>query len=109
MGVIAVAALILYGVRMQQVSRYGTMATAFAKARLEELRVTPVADPERQIGGDLAANVANHFDLPGDGTFIRRWVVAAGPAGTQDITVIVVPRFPSVFFPAVQAHALVRP
>ncbi len=118
-GVMAVSLLILYGIRLQSFSRDATIANAFAKAKMEQLRVTNAADPQRSLGGSLTANVANHFDTPpGTTLFIRRWVVAAGPAGTQDITVAVVLRPPvvpndpnaqSVQLPPVQIRALLEP
>ena len=106
-GVLAVAMLILYGIRLQAFSREVTRANSFAKAKIEELRVTT---PQPVIGGDLNNNVAGYFDtrpLPPDTpNFTRRWVVVAAPAGTLDVTVAVVPRIPNMQLPTVQIRAL---
>ncbi len=107
-GVLAVTIMMFYGVRLQTMSRDGTMATSLAKAQVEQLRVLPATAPERQDGGSLTNNVANHFDQV-DNYFTRRWVVTAGPANTQDITVAVLSSNPRVFFPPVQIRVLVRP
>ena len=107
-GVVAVTIMVLYGVRLQTLSRDGTMATSLAKAKVEELHMLPAAAPERQVGGSLTNNDADHFDQPVD-YFTRRWVVAAGPAGTQDITVAVLSGDPRVVFPPVQIRVLLRP
>lgn len=110
-GVMAVALLIIYGIRLQAFSRDATMANALAKAKIEQLRVTDPTDPERQPGGDLNNNVANHFDIPAGTIFIRRWTVdvpAAGPAGTQDITVAVVSSDATVQLPPVQIRLLLE-
>ncbi len=111
-GVMAVSLLILYGIRLQSFSRDATIANAFAKAKMEQLRVTDPAGPQRSLGGSLTANVANHFDTPpGTILFIRRWVVAAGPAGTQDIIVTVVWSNPNSRdpLPPIQIRALLEP
>ena len=105
-GVLAVAMLILYGIRLQAFSREVTRSNAFAKAKIEELRVTT---PRPVIGGDLNNNVAGYFDIrplpPDPPNFTRRWVVAAGPAGTLDVTVAVVARIPNMQLPTVQIRA----
>jgi len=110
-GVMAVSLLIIYGIRLQAFSRDATIANAFAKAKIEQLRVTDAADPQRSLGGSLTANVANHFDTPPSTIlFIRRWVVAAGPAGTQDIIVTVVWSNPNSRdpLPPIQIRALLE-
>jgi Tfp pilus assembly protein PilV len=87
--VLALAALVLYGVRLQQLARNTTAATAAAIAEIERLRVLPPGAAERQVGGSLVADVAGHFRTSQAG-LVARWVVAPGPAGTDDITVRVV-------------------
>jgi hypothetical protein len=83
--ILGLAGLVLSGVRLQQVARLTTTATAFAIAQVERLRVLPSTAPERQIGGSLTADVADHFSSPEEGVTLR-WVVANGPAGTRDLT-----------------------
>ena len=89
-GGLAMAGLIAHGVRLQAFSRDTSMANALARAKVEELRVIPRTDAQRSDGGSLTGNIANHFDTPAGTSFVRRWTVAAGAAGTQDITVAVV-------------------
>ncbi len=89
-GVLGVASLLVSGIHMQTLSRNVTQASAFAEAKVEELRVIDLTDLQRSVGGALDSNVANHFDEPAATIFTRRWLVAAGPAGTQDLTVAVI-------------------
>ncbi len=89
-GVLGVASLLVSGIHMQTLSRKVTQASAFAEAKVEELRVIDLTDLQRSVGGALDSNVANHYDEPAATIFTRRWLVAAGPAGTQDLTVAVV-------------------
>lgn len=102
---LAVALMILYGTRLGATAREAMITTALAKARLEQLRVLPSGAPERQPGGSLGDDVAAHFDR--QGRFTARWVVAAGPAGTQDITVAVLVAA-DARSPAAQIRMLVR-
>lgn len=87
--ILGLAGLVLQGVRLQQVSRNSTTATLVAMAELERLRILPSSDPQRAVGGSLTADVANHFSTPEPG-FVARWVVAAGPVGSQQLTLRVV-------------------
>jgi prepilin-type N-terminal cleavage/methylation domain-containing protein len=84
---LAVALMILYGTSLGAAAREAMLTTSLARARLEQLRVLPRSAPQRQPGGSLKADVLGHFER--QGRFTERWTVAAGPAGTQDITVAV--------------------
>jgi Tfp pilus assembly protein PilV len=84
-GALGVAGLFLMGTRMQSIARYGSGATGLATERLERLRMLPATALQRQNGGSLTADIANHFSI--QGTYRVRWVIADGPAGTKDITV----------------------
>ena len=84
---LAVALMILYGTRLGAAARDVTLATALARARLEQLRVLPRGAAERQPGGSLGADLPAHFERQGH--FRARWIVSAGPAGTQDVTIVV--------------------
>jgi prepilin-type N-terminal cleavage/methylation domain-containing protein len=84
---LGVALMILYGTRLGAAARETMITTSLAKARLEELRVLPRGALERQLGGSLSADKPGHFDARG--RYKTRWLIAAGPAGTQDITVAV--------------------
>jgi Tfp pilus assembly protein PilV len=84
---LGVALLILYGTRLGSASRQAAVATALARAEIERLRVIPRSEPERQTGGSLSADVAAHYRR--QGRLTSRWVVAPGPAGTQELTLAV--------------------
>lgn len=84
---LAVALMILYGTRLGTAARQAMITTSLARARLERLRVLPPGAVERRLGGSLTADVAGHFETLG--RYKVLWVIAPGPAGTQDITVVV--------------------
>jgi prepilin-type N-terminal cleavage/methylation domain-containing protein len=77
-GLVAVAAMIGYGIQLQGNARGASVGVNLAVAELERLRTLPVSSAERSNGGSLTANVANHWALRGQTTV--RWVVADGPA-----------------------------
>ena len=92
-GLLAVEMLIVQAIRVQTFSRDAAMANALARAQLETLRSLPRTDVKRANGGsltgDAATNPANYRNTS-DTRFTRRWTVANGPAGSQDVTVAVV-------------------
>ena len=63
-GVLGVASLLVSGIHMQTLSRNATQASAFAEAKVEELRVIDLTDLQRSVGGALDSNVASHYDEP---------------------------------------------
>ena len=79
-------------------------ASGCGRVSLPRLRVLPRTAPQRQSGGSLTADVADHFAR--QGRFGERWTVANGPAGTQLITVAVTAGGPGS--PAAQIQMLVR-
>ncbi len=102
---LGVALLILYGTRLGSASREAAIATALARAEIERLRVIPRSEPERQTGGSLSADVAGHFRR--QGRLTSRWVVAPGPAGTQEVT-LAVAVLDDAHVPAAQLRVLLR-
>ena len=106
-GVLAVAVLITYGIRIQSLSHDATFASGLAKARIETLRVLPRTDPRRAVGGSLTANNADHFLTTAGTPFIVRWVIAPGPADSQDVTVAVALTSPVRVLPRVQMSTLI--
>ena len=102
---LAVEMLIVQAIRVQTFSRDTAMANALARAQLEELRALPKSDPKRAIGGSLTSNSTNYHNTS-NAKFTRRWTVANGPAGSQDVTVAVVSTQGSLM-PAVQIRALI--
>jgi len=102
---LGVALLILYGTRLGSASRQAAVATALARAEIERLRVMPRSEPERQTGGSLSRDVAGHFRR--EGRLTSRWVVAAGPAGTQEVT-LAVAVLDDAHVPGAQLRVLLR-
>ena len=80
-GVLGMATLMAAGSRMQLISRNTSAANNLAVFELERLRMLPLAAPQRQDGGSLAANTAGHFIVRARTTI--RWTVADGPACGQ--------------------------
>ena len=105
-GVLAVATLLLYAIQLQSLARDTTQAKDLAQEKLEELRILDPTDPQRSVGGDLNSNVANHYDEPAGTILVRRWVIAAGPAGTQDLTIALVSNVSNVQVGTVQLRTL---
>ena len=103
-GLLAVEMLIVQAVRVQFFARETTMANALARAQVEELKSMPRTDVRRASGGSLSSNLTNYHDAT-DSRFIRRWILADGPAGSQDLTVAVVSSQNSLM-PSVQIRVL---
>jgi len=103
--VLGVALLILYGTRLGTAARQAAITTSLARAEIERLRVVPRTEPERQTGGSLAADVAGHFRH--QGRLTSRWMVRPGPAGTQEV-VVVVASLDDAHVPAAQLRVLLR-
>jgi Tfp pilus assembly protein PilV len=87
---LGLSGLVIYGVRLQQLARNSTTLENVASSEVERLLVLPATAPERQKGGNLTANVANHFSTPQPGYTVR-WTVTDGPLGTLDLTVRTIP------------------
>jgi Tfp pilus assembly protein PilV len=84
---LGVALMMLYGTRLAAASREATLASAFARAEVERIRLLPRSAAERQPGGQLGSDVPDHFATRG--RYTSRWQVAPGPAGTQDVSLVV--------------------
>jgi len=88
-GLLAIAALLAVTTQMQIGAREAARSTRLAQDKVDELmKLNFSTAPEVAVGGDLAANVANHSEtLPSPLTGITlRWAVAAGP--TDDTRVL---------------------
>jgi prepilin-type N-terminal cleavage/methylation domain-containing protein len=92
-GLTAVAGLIAEGIKMQSYASKSMTANAFAKAKIEQLKNFPVSSAQRQAGGSLTVNTAGYNDQTDDAQFTRRWLIESTgvPAGTQKVTVTIVP------------------
>jgi|GEM_PF-1265008 len=112
-GLLAVANLIVVGIRLQTESRDSTAAMALARAKIEQLQNYAPAAPQRVRGGSLTTDTIGYFDTP-DTRFTRRWQVeinptdAGVPSGTQRITVVVVPNRGGVRLPPVKVAVLAQ-
>jgi hypothetical protein len=94
-GTLAIAALLAVTTTMQIGAKESTRSSRLAEQKVDELmKANFTTNTKVAVGGSLAADVANHFDIPTDengnalGGITRRWVVAAGPAtDTRILTV----------------------
>lgn len=98
-GGLSMATLIGYGTRLQTTARDVTIAASAARQEFERLRTAAPLNAKRAVGGSLTADLANHsttVQMQGM-TFRVRWQVAAGPANTREVQLVVLP--PRVEFP----------
>lgn len=82
---VSMAELMAITLRMQQLGRNQTLAMRLAQDKVDELMSRNFTFAELAVGGDLNADVANHFDVPGTGAAVnttqgnlqyrRRWLV----------------------------------
>ncbi|UCC74728.1 MAG: type II secretion system protein [Gemmatimonadota bacterium] len=99
-GVLAGVALLGSGYRWEGQAELETQMTVAAEMKVEELKAvagTELADTVQLMpGGDLDSNMSGYWDTAElDGrVFTRRWRVQAGPAGTRQVTVRVLPLDP---------------
>jgi len=85
-GMIAIAAMLAVTTQMQIGAREAARSTRLAQDKIDELSALDFeTDAEVFVGGNLDANVANHFSTPLDGTTVR-WLVATGPTGVNTDT-----------------------
>jgi prepilin-type N-terminal cleavage/methylation domain-containing protein len=96
-GVLGLASTMASMTRYQDLSAAHADMTALADHKIEQLRVVATyrtADTmQLRVGGDLATRTAPYTDnvVERGRTFIRTWVVTAGPGGTRNVTVRVAP------------------
>lgn len=99
-GVLAGVALLGSGYRWEGQAELETQMTVAAEMKVEELKAvagTELPDTAQLVpGGDLDSNITGYWDTTElDGrTFTRRWRIQAGPAGTRQVTVRVLPLDP---------------
>lgn len=76
---VSLAELMAITLRLQMLGRNQTAAARLAQDKIDELMTQNFNTAATvAIGGDLEADVANHFDSP-SGLYKRRWVVSPGP------------------------------
>ncbi len=99
-GVLAGVALLGSGYRWEGQAELETQITVAAEMKIEELKAvagTNLPDTVQLVpGGNLESNESGYWDTADvDGRiFTRRWRVQAGPAGTRQVTVRVLPLDP---------------
>lgn len=111
-GLLAVSGLMVVGIRLQTESRDAIAANSLARAKIEEIQNYSPTASQRARGGSLTSNTTNYSDTS-DARFQRRWQIENSPtdtgvpAGTQRITVILIPNRPDVRLPSVQIKSLI--
>jgi Tfp pilus assembly protein PilV len=106
-GLLGVAMLMGVAIQNNMLSKNISDATNLAETKLEQLKKLKLRTaPEVQPGGSLTANQADHFVTVTDQT--TRWLVAAGPGNTRDITVRVIPNTITRFNKSVEMRTIVR-
>jgi len=101
-GLLAVAALAAVATKGEVFAFNSTDATALASSKMEELKAGTLTN-----GGSLTSNATGYSDTP-NWYFHRRWLISNGPAGTKEITVVVVPQLSSNKVRTTQIKTLVR-
>jgi type II secretory pathway pseudopilin PulG len=77
---VSLAELMAITLRLQMLGRNQTAAARLAQDKIDELMNQNFnTAPAVQIGGDLASNQTDYWDVPEGGRYTRRWVVAPGP------------------------------
>jgi Tfp pilus assembly protein PilV len=106
LGVLALASTMASMTRYQDLSAAHADMTALGDHKLEQLRVAATdrtADTMQLVpGGSITVPTAQHVDtvVERGRTFIRLWAVAAGPAGTRQVTLRVRPQVDDVRTPS---------
>jgi prepilin-type N-terminal cleavage/methylation domain-containing protein len=96
-GVLAMASTMGSMTRYQDLSTARTNMTDLADNKLEQLRAaawTRTTDTmQLVVGGSLTTPTAQHVDTlqQGGRTYLRLWLVAAGPGGTRNVTLRIQP------------------
>ena len=101
-GLLAVAALSAVATQGEMFAFNSADASALAASKMEELKAGTLTN-----GGSLTSNVSGYSDTP-NWYFYRRWQISSGPAGTKQITVVVVPQVSSNKVRTTEIKTLVR-
>lgn len=101
-GLLAVAALAAVATQGETFAFNSTEASALATSKMEELKAGALNN-----GGSLTNNQTGYSDTPSF-YFSRRWQISDGPAGTKEISVVVVPQVSSNKIRTTQIKTLVR-
>lgn len=101
-GLLAVAALSAVATQGEVFAFNSTEASSLAASKMEELKAGTLTN-----GGSLTSNLTGYSDTP-NWYFHRRWQINDGPAGTKEITVVVVPQASANKVRTTQIKTLVR-
>jgi prepilin-type N-terminal cleavage/methylation domain-containing protein len=102
-GVLGMASTMASMIRYQDLSQVQADMTALGDHKIEQLRVVATHTPAQLApGGDLNVHTLLYCDtvVERGRTFFRLWTVAAGPGGTQQVTVRVRPAVDDARTPA---------
>ena len=105
-GVLGMASLMTAVTRSETRATGRIEATEVLESKIEELRAVAAAGTSDTIqlalGGSLTTAQANHADTTSSGSgrsFVRLWLVEAGPGRTRKVTVRAEPRDEGLFDP----------
>jgi Tfp pilus assembly protein PilV len=102
-GLLGMASTMASMTRYQDLATVHADMTALGDHKIEQLRVVAIHSPAQLApGGSITVPTAGYVDtlVERGRTFIRLWAVAAGPAGTQQVTVRVRPQVDDARTPA---------
>jgi len=88
-GLVGIAGLLAVTTQAQIGARESARSVRLAQEKIDELLKLPFNDAAVAVGGNLDADVADHFEAAGDGITIR-WVVTNGPMLNNDTRYITV-------------------
>jgi len=101
-GLLGVAALAAVAIQSETFAFNSSSAAALAASKMEELKAGALNN-----GGSLTSNTNGYSDSP-NAYFYRRWQIANGPAGTKEISVVVVPKGSATSARTTKIKTLVR-
>jgi Tfp pilus assembly protein PilV len=101
-GLLSVAALAAVATQGETFAFNSSDASALAASKMEELKGGTLT-----VGGSLTSNASGYSDTP-NWYFYRRWQISNGPAGTKQVTVVVVPQVSSNKVRKTEIKTLIR-
>jgi prepilin-type N-terminal cleavage/methylation domain-containing protein len=102
-GLLGMASTMASMTRYQDLATVHADMTALGDHKIEQLRVLAIHDPAQLApGGSITVPTAGYADslVERGRMFIRLWAVAAGPAGTQQVSLRVRPQVDDARTPA---------
>ena len=96
-GIIGLAGSMMHAGTIQRLGLSRVEMTSLAESKIEDLRSKAVSQTDTlhiTLGGSLTSSTTDHWDQVTSAagrSYRRRWVVAAGPAGSRDVTLRIEP------------------